>query len=299
MSLARFWSGEWLLVSVTILAALGWLFSKEALAAMNPFFFLGSRFVLAALVVALMNPQALKALTRIQVRRALVTGTVLGVNLLLWVLGLYHAESMGIGAFLVSLGFLLTPVIGVLLFRVSTHPHTWIALCVATCGLGLLSLSKGFSPSLSDNLFLASAVVFAFYLNFNSRYAANIPSVPLTVIQLTAAGLVTLFASALTEPAPTVEVTSVLGWFAASVLIATSLRFFLLVKAQTTASVAHGAVILTLEPVWTALLGMVWFGERMNHMQLSGCALIFGGLLVNAVGNSLRLRRQLQVITPT
>ncbi len=296
MLLTKDKKAEIILVIVSLLAAAGWLFSREALFAMTPFFFMGSRFLLAAAIVAAMDLKGLTALTATHIRRALVTGTVLGLQILLWVLALYHAENMGIGAFLMSLGFLFTPVLGALLFKVSTHGHTWVAIGVATLGLGFLSLNQGFDLGYSDTLFLLAALVYALYLNLNSRYAAMIPAIPLTGLQLAAAGVVTLTASLLTEPAPTMGVVSVLGWFAASVLIATSLRFFLLVVAQATAPVAHGAVIMTLEPVWTALLGIIWFGERMNWMQFLGCVLIFGALVVNAVGNSLRLRRQLVIL---
>jgi len=235
-------TAEFFLVLVSLLAAAGWLFSRESLHAMTPFFFLGCRFIAAALVVMVLDLDAFTGLSRAQIRRALVAGSVLGLQTLLWVLGLFHAENMGVGAFLVSLGFLLTPVLGALLFRVSTYPHTWVALLVATLGLGFLSLNRGLDLSLSDSLFLACAVVYAFYFNFNSRYSAQIPAIPLTVLQLAAAGAVTLAASLAVEPAPTADVFSVLGWFVASVLIATSLRFYLLVRAQATAPVAHGAV---------------------------------------------------------
>ncbi len=52
-------------------------------------------------------------------------------------------------------------------------------------------------------------------------------------------------------------------------------------RAQGMAPPSHSAIIMTLEPVWTALLASLWFAERMTPLQLSGCGLIFAAMLVN------------------
>ena len=47
----QYMKADLLLLLVTILAALGWLFSKEALAGMPPLLFIGVRFFLASCVL--------------------------------------------------------------------------------------------------------------------------------------------------------------------------------------------------------------------------------------------------------
>ena len=64
-------------------------------------------------------------------------------------------------------------------------------------------------------------------------------------------------------------------------MLATSLRFFLQIKAQGIVPLSHAALIMTLEPVWTGLIAMVWLGERMSGVEFSGCSLIFLALLVD------------------
>jgi drug/metabolite transporter (DMT)-like permease len=286
-------SADLMLVAVTLLAACGWVFSREALTALSPMLFLAIRFLLSSVVVGSVDVKALKSLSRSEWRRAWITGTVLGIQTLLWILGLYYAEHLGVGAFLISLGFILVPVIGWCLFRLQTSRHTWLAIVISTSGLALLMLSKGFKLQLSDGLFLLSALVFALYINLNGRYAASIKPLPLTSIQLAAAGVITLVASLCFERASVAGLPSVLGWLLASVLLATSLRFFLMVKAQATAAESHTALIMTLEPVWVALLGVVWLGESMSAIEISGCILIFLGLISNASGSLLQRRRRL------
>jgi drug/metabolite transporter (DMT)-like permease len=68
---------------------------------------------------------------------------------------------------------------------------------------------------------------------------------------------------------------------AASVLLATCLRFWLQTHAQQQLSASQAALLLTLEPVWTAALGLTLLGEHLSRLQLSGCGLIFLALVLS------------------
>ena len=73
-----------------------------------------------------------------------------------------------------------------------------------------------------------------------------------------------------------------------SVLLASSLRFFLQIKAQSMTTPSHAAVILMLEAVWTALFAAWWFGETMTALKLLA-SLIFMALLINrCTGSAVR-----------
>jgi drug/metabolite transporter (DMT)-like permease len=205
----------------------------------------------------------------------------MGLAMLCWILGLSRATHLGVGAFISSLNVVLVPVLGWLFFRLKPSVSTWGALLVATLGLASLSLESGLSFSASDGYFAAAAVILALHFNLNSRYATSIPAVALTGIQLAVVGLTAMLASWLTETWSLSISGAGIGWLLASVLIATSLRFFLQIKAQGMASASHAAIIMTLEPVWTALLAMLWLGEQMSLQQLVGCSLIFLSLLIS------------------
>ena len=64
-------------------------------------------------------------------------------------------------------------------------------------------------------------------------------------------------------------------------LIATTLRFFTQLYGQSLTTPSHAAVILMLEPMWTAMLAAWWYGERMSNLQFVGCALIFSALVLS------------------
>ena len=112
----------------------------------------------------------------------------------------------------------------------------------------------------------------------NTRVVRNVPALPLTTLQLISVGVVL---TAITGRTAAGTEQSILGWFMACVLLASSLRFFLQIKAQSMTTPSHAAVILMLEAVWTALIAAWWFGETMSVLQLLNTGLIFTALLIN------------------
>ncbi len=292
-----------LLVLVTLLAAISWMFSKEAILLMPPLLFMGVRFLIAGGLLAIIAWRPLCALNGDQIRRGLGTGSVFGIAMSLWIMGLFYGTSMGEGAFLTSLGVVIVPVIARCLFGEAQPASTWIAVPIAICGLALLSLKNGFHPQAWQLLFVLSAGIFALYFNLvtratNQRRVVNrqglsihkhrIPALPLTAIVLSTVGLITLIASlALEYPVQlSVPVTdpALIGWVLASAVIGTSGRFLLQTYAQSLSPNSHGVVILILEPVWVALFAANWFGESMTPLQIAGCGVIFTALIVNRWG---------------
>jgi drug/metabolite transporter (DMT)-like permease len=288
-----------LLVLVTVLSALSWIFSREAVQLMPPLLFMCLRFLLAGALLAALGRRQLLRMSADQVWRAIRVGLVFGFAMCFWVLGLTYASHVGEGAFLTILGVLMVPVIGRFLFGETPPVSTWVAIPVALGGLALLALKEGFRPEVGQIFFFISAFGFAFYYALNTR-AANassavgksgevlqrqgVPPLALTTLMVLTVSAVTGAASLLLEPwqatftdfAPMLYV-----WIGASAIIGTSARFFFQTWAQSLSTTSHGVVIMIIEPVWVALLAALWFAESMAPMQLAGCLLIFTALLVN------------------
>ncbi len=275
------WQADALLLLVTALAAGGWIFSKEALAGMPPLLFIGTRFLLAGLILLGFAWPTLTRMPLRRVRRGLLVGVLFSAAIAFWVLGLNYSDHLGESAFINSLGILLVPVVARLLFGDRPPRSTWVALPVALLGFALLSLNAGFNVEASQLLMVCAALCFALLINVNARVVRNVPALPLTTLQLISVGVVLTGLSLVVEHQPLALSPSILGWFMVSVLLASSLRFFLQIKAQSMTTPSHAAVILMLEAVWTALFAAWWFGETMTALQLLGCSLIFMALLIN------------------
>ncbi|MGO1463480.1 MAG: DMT family transporter [Marinobacter sp.] len=300
MSDAR--KSDLLLITVTLLAAISWIFSKEAVLLMPPLLFMALRFLIAGAFLATFAWQPLARLSGDQVKRGVGVGIVFGIAMSFWVMGLFHITSMGEGAFITSLGVVIVPVIARIVFKEVQPASTWLAIPVAVAGLALLSLRNGFQPEAGQIFFAIAATIFALFFTLNTR-AANqrtvvnrqgetiekhrIPALPLTTLALLTVGLVTLAESLVLEPwQPTFGSPPPLlvWWVLASAIVGTAGRFLVQTYAQSLSSHSHGAVILVLEPVWVSLFAAGWFGETMTSMQLAGCGLIFAALIVNRWG---------------
>ena len=302
MPLSDTHKSDLLLVVVTLMAAISWMFSKEAVLLMPPLMFMALRFLLAGSVLAAFAWPALRRLSLDQVKRGAGVGLVFGVAMSCWVMGLFYATHVGESAFLTSLGVVIVPVIARVVFREEQPLSTWFAIPVAVGGLALLSLRNGFRPEIGQLFFVGAAFIFALYFTLNTR-AANqrtvinhrgetvekhrVPALPLTSIALLTVGCVTLIESIVLEPwAPTLgDFSGMLAiWIIASAIIGTAGRFLLQTYAQSLSAHSHGVVILVLEPVWVALFAAGWFSETMSLTQVAGCGLIFLALLINRWG---------------
>ncbi|WP_133012636.1 DMT family transporter [Marinomonas flavescens] len=272
---------ELILVSVTVLAGLGWIFSKEALAGLPPLFFMGARFLIAGFVLVLAGRRFFSGLAWHDVKKAILVGVVMGVAMAFWISGLDKASNLGVGAFITSLGVVLVPVFGRFIFKDHPPKSIWVALPVAILGLGFLALGNGVSYEVAQLLFLGSALTFALQFNLLSKLSTRIHVLVLTAIQLMVAGAFLLALSLFTESLPVSISIGVAGWFLASTLIATSLRFLLQTYGQSLTPTSHAAVIMNLEPVWTAFFAALWFSEAMSLFQLVGCGLIFLAMLIS------------------
>jgi drug/metabolite transporter (DMT)-like permease len=232
-------------------------------------------------VLAALGWNQLRALDRAGLRGSLLVGTLFAVAMAFWIKGLEHARHLGEGAFISSLGIVLVPLIGRLFFGDRPPRLTWVAMPVALGGFACLSLEHGFRFEPGQWFFIAAAVVFAILLNLNSRVVRNVSPLALSAIQVSMVGGLMLPLSALTESWPDAVSTPVLGWLLASALIATTLRFFVQLYGQSLTTPSHAAVILMLEPMWTAIVAAWWFGERMTTLQFVGCGLIFAALVLS------------------
>ena len=280
-----------LLVIVTLLAAISWMFSKEALAEMPPLLFIGSRFLIAGLFLALLRPSSIRNLNRRQWLASAQVGILFGLSMCLWIFGLFHSQNLGEGAFITSIAVIIVAPLSYFFFNAKVEKSNWIALPVAVIGLGFLSLQHGFRPEASQMYFLAAAILLSLTFILNGLAAARMSASALTAISLTFVGIIAISISAFVEIWPQAITGSMVKWLALSAFVGTGARFLLQTYAQGLTSPSHAAVIMVLEPVWTSLFAAAWFGERMSGIQLIGCSLIFAALLINrwsAIRNWMR-----------
>lgn len=279
-SQVQIWRADIYLLITTFLAGLGWIFSKEVVAAWPPLLFLGVRFLIGGLLLLPFAWAAVKQLKAAELFVILRVGLLFALGMVLWMFGLAHAQHLGVGAFLNTLAIVLVPIIA-LAYGERPSLFVWLALPLALVGMALLFLESQFALGIGELAFLAAAVVFALNFTLNSQAAYHLPILALTSIQLMIVGVVGLLLSAGLETWNFQQSASLWFWLALSILVSTSGRFLLQTKGQALAPASHAILIMTLEPVWVAIMAAIWFGESMSTWQFLGCALIFSAVLLS------------------
>lgn len=285
----KHYRGELILLLVTLIAASGWFFSKNALTEFPTMGFIGWRFLLAFFLYLPFSYSALRYLSAQQVKRSSAVGFCYTIYLTLWMFGLINSQHFGEGAFLVSLSMLIVPLLAWLFFQEKPNRIFWLCLPIAVLGLYLLAISKGeLHFSTGSLIFLSSSVAGAVYFVFNNRFARDVPVLPLTTLQVGVVGICCTFYSVLFETFP--ESISWQGWywFVASVLIATNARMLLQTLGQKYCQVANGAIIMILEPVWTLLFSILLLNEQLTILKAIGCFCILAALIIYRLPNLLK-----------
>ena len=277
-----------ILVITTILAALGWIFSKEAIQGLPPFGFIGSRFTIASLCLLSLCFRSLRSVKFGDLLSASGVGLLLGSAVMTWIYAISVSDTLGEGAFIMSLSMLFVPIVAWIMFRQRPQRIFWVSLPIAAIGLACLSLADGWKQSASQFWFLAAALILALHFNVNSKYSQRLPVLLLTCLQLFSAGCLGLVVSYFTESFPSQVDSSIWWWFALSTLLATSLRYVMQTMGQKFVQAGNAALIMILEPVWTVVLSILWYGEVLTKNKLFGCLLILFSLVIYRTGGRLR-----------
>jgi len=280
-------SADFILVVTTILAAAGWIFSKEAIQGLPSFGFIGLRFITASLLLLPFCYRPLFKIDRTTLLSASSVGCFLASAILIWIYAIANSDSLGEGAFIMSLSMLFVPIVAWVFFKNKPPRIFWFSLPFAIVGLMFLSQGNSWQLSGSQIWFVFAAVMLAVHFNLNSHFSQKIPTLVLTCIQLFVTGVLGIFVSFITETWPDKIAFEVWGWLAMSILIATSLRYALQTAGQKNTTTANAAIIMILEPVWTVVLSILWYDETMGAAKLTGCGLILFALIVYRTGPRL------------
>lgn len=160
-------------------------------------------------------------------------------------------------------------------------PRQGAALLAALAGVALVLVTPGSGTIFSwtgAGLALGAAVVYATYILFGSRVTVQLPPVVVTTYVSTAAAFVFLAYGAVSGQ---LVAMSPPGWWAVggTAVFATVLAVLTFFAGIERLGPSRASIISTLEPVGTAALSAVLFGDRLGVGQLLGGLLVLGGII--------------------
>jgi drug/metabolite transporter (DMT)-like permease len=266
------------LVAVTAVWGVTFVQVKDAVALYPLFAFLAVRFAIASGTLAPAGARRLRSLGSPGLRAGALAGALLGAGYALQTAGLERTTVSSTG-FITGMYVVLTPVIGLVLFRVRIAGAAWIGVGLATLGLAMLSGVHGGSL-VGDALVLAGAAVYALQIVLMERFAPRYDVIAFTLVEM-----LTAFAGLLVVAVALGQLEVPRGWTVWGALVVTgvfasALAFLAQTWAQRRTSATQTALAFSLEPVWAAFFGFTLAGDRLGAIGWIGCAVIMAGIVV-------------------
>lgn len=271
------------LVGATAVWGSTFVVTKASLDAVAPAAFLSWRFGMAAVLLLAVRPARVCALSGIELRRGLVLGVLLGSGFLLQTVGLVTTAA-GLSGFLTGVSVVLTPVVAAVFFGASVGRAGWFAVGLGAVGLVLLTRGADTTWSLGAALTLGGAVCFAGHITGLSQWATRANAYGLTAWSVTVAAVLCAVVAVLRGQAAIPADGGAWWSLVYLALVATCLGLGVQAWAQSALSATTSAVVMTMEPVFAALIAATLGGEVLPLLAWLGGLLVVSSMFVAELG---------------
>ena len=189
--------------------------------------------------------------------------------------------SAGNAGFITGMYVVFVPVLLKIIWRQKNSPVIWIAALIALGGTYLLSTGcDRLTPSSGNLVLLSGSLLWAFHVITVGFAVKKLDVFVFSVGQFLVCGLLHIFFSVVFQTTSMVAIQEALPSLLYAGLGSVVLGFTLQAVGQRRAPAADAALILSLESVFAAISGALLLGERMNMIQITGCAIILIAMMV-------------------
>lgn len=256
---------------VMLIAALGWFFSKQGIGYFQPFEFMAIRFSIGT--AFLLGLAWRRSWLWVDVVAGIRVGSVFFISMVFWILALQRSsiQGIGLGGFIITLGVVLSPIMGYWLFSEPLGRRYWPALGLALLG-GVL-MAPGFQVH-SLYLFTAAALLLGLYMTLMTRASRHNDPVVISIVGFVLLVIGMSGLSALYEQRQPLATWHGWGWVFLSGAVATAFRFLLQARVQGRLVQSEASLIMNLEGVAVVMIAVVVMGASYHWIQWLGAALV-------------------------
>lgn len=266
-----------------LLVTMGWglnfVVMKNALLKITPYMYLGIRFILASLILALIFNRQLKKLTKEELKGGLIIGLCLFVGFVSQTIGLLYTTPAKSG-FITSIYVVLVPLLALFLTREFPGWFQMMGAIITFIGLGITSINEDLTINFGDALTLVCALFFALQIIYTEQYVKRANPINIAILQTGITGILTMAMGLILEPIPTGLNFNLWAAILYAVIFCTAGAFAIQNTAQKYTSSTHAAVIMGMESVFAGLFSFLLWGEILTIKTVLGFALIFSGVMI-------------------
>ena len=264
-----------LLLIVSLVWGSTFAIMKDSLARIDVNSFLACRFILAAIVMAVIRPQSFRHITPSFLLRGVAAGLLLGLGYIFQTFGL-TLTTVAKAGFITGLYAIFVPLIGAIFLRNQISKIQWFAVTLATIGMVLLSL-HGLTMGLGEFFVLVGALFYALHIIGLGRWSPDRDSYALAMIQMATVGLLALLGS-FKNGFHLPHDQGVWAVVIYSAIAASAFAFMVQTWAQSFMSATGVGIILTMEYIFAAAFGVALVHERLTWRTIVGGICMMAGL---------------------
>lgn len=157
------------------------------------------------------------------------------------------------------------------------------SICIAVCGLFLLTVKNGIAADKGALLCLIGAFFYAIYIITLDRIAKKDDTLLISIIQLGAVSLLGAVFMLLFETPSLPETSLQWGAVVCLGLVCTAYGFVVQPIAQKYVAPERIGLIFSLEPVFSAILSFIFLQEILEIRGYTGAALIFFSVILSEI----------------
>lgn len=274
-----------ILVLVTICWGVSYYLMDISLAELDPFTLNAHRFLGAFVIAGIFSWKKVLTVNRTTLKYSLLVGVALVFVYMGATFGVKYT-SLSNSGFLCALTVIFTPIINRLVFRKRAGAKLTLVVIMCFVGIALMTLKDDFSINTEnlrgDMLCLMCAVAYAVDLILTERAVSHeeVDAYLLGVFQLGVTGILNFMLAFIFETPHFPETAGVWGSVIFLSVFCTGIAFVLQPVAQQYTTASHVGVIFTLEPVFAAIVALVFAHEVLSVKAYIGALLMLASIFV-------------------
>lgn len=264
------------------------LFSKVAMRTMGPMLLMGTRFIIAFIVIGLLFHRKLARVTAQELKHCALLGFLFFLSMAFELNGLKTTPST-VTAFLEGGVVIIVPLLTCLIGRKLPDRSTVISAAVAMAGIAFLTLKGdhlGFSTG--ELLILAGAIWYSASVIVTDIAAKNDDPVTVAVYQLLFIGLFALAGAFFFEELRLPQSGTEWGAILALALICSGVGFTLQPIGQKYTTPERAGLLVVFNPLSATVLGILFLDEKITRTIIVGAVLIIASILMPAIIEKFR-----------
>ncbi len=268
---------------------------KLSLVTLPPFYFIGIRFLIGALLFSALFFRNLELNNSALLKAGLVLGYFQMLGFSTQTIGMIYTSASN-SALITGITILIVPFAQYAITKKKVQPENWVGVVIVTIGLYLLTQPHINGFNIGDLITVICPFAWAFYIIYVDVYTNKYDIRTLIFIQLWVVVVLSFMLGAAFEDFSMIafgqfEILSLLYMG----ILATFVTTILLNRYQKETTPVRASIIYTWEQPSAVLLSILFVNEQFSSIQIIGGTLMIAGILYSETFEYIRMRLKKQL----